>query len=56
MLLEAILNRVQRHKGFVYKKSAMVEEKAGPVLEVTIRARRRQPGHLFRLRQGPSGL
>lgn len=40
MLLETILNRVQRHKSFVYEKSAIVERKDGPSLELTIRPRR----------------
>ncbi len=39
MLLQTILNRVQRHKSFVYKKAALVEEKAEPILEVEIEPR-----------------
>ena len=40
MLLETILNRAQRHKSFVHEKSAIVERKDGPSLELTIRPRR----------------
>jgi transposase len=39
MLLQTILNRVQRHKSFVYKKAVWVEDKAGPTLEVEIEPR-----------------
>jgi transposase len=44
MLLETILNRVQRHKSFVYEKSAMIKKKDGPILEVSIRPRRGSRG------------
>lgn len=39
MLLQTILNRVQRHKSFLYKKAVLVEEKTGPALEVEIQPR-----------------
>lgn len=39
MLLQTILNRVQRHKSFVYKTVALTEDKAKPVLEVEIEPR-----------------
>jgi transposase len=39
MLLQTILNRVQRHKSFLYKKAVLVEGKAGPALEVEIQPR-----------------
>jgi transposase len=39
MLLQTILNRVQRHKSFVYEKAVLVEEKAGLALEVKIKPR-----------------
>ncbi len=34
MQLQTILNRVQRHRGFVYKKAKLVEKRDGPVVEV----------------------
>lgn len=39
MQLQTILNRVQRHKSFRYEKVVLVEEKAGPALEVEIQPR-----------------
>src|SRR5271154_138244 len=39
MQLQTILNRVQRHKSFLYKKAVLVEGKAGPALEVEIQPR-----------------
>jgi transposase len=39
MHLQTILNRVQRHKSFVYKKTVLVEKKGRPALEVEIQAR-----------------
>jgi transposase len=39
MLLQTILNRVQRHKSFVYKKAWLVEKKGGPGIEVEIQPR-----------------
>ena len=40
MLLQTILNRVQRHKSFLYKKAKLVDEKDGPAIEVEIQPRR----------------
>jgi transposase len=40
MLLETILNRVQRHKSFRYQKAELVEEKDDLALEVTIAPRK----------------
>ena len=56
MLLKTILNRVQKHPGFVYDEGRFVEEDGGFVLEIGISARsngvricpgcdRRQPGY-----------
>lgn len=39
MLVETILNRLQRFKGFVYKSSRIVERRLGAEIEVEIRAR-----------------
>ncbi len=39
MQLQVILNRVQRHQGFVYKKAKLVEKRDGPVVEVDIEPR-----------------
>ena len=39
MQLQVILNRVQRHRGFVYKKVKLVEKRDGPVVEVDIEPR-----------------
>lgn len=39
MQLQTILNRLERHKSFVYEKSRLVEKKTGAVLEVELRAR-----------------
>jgi transposase len=39
MQLQSILNRVQRHRGFVYKKVKLVEKTGGPVMEVDIEPR-----------------
>ncbi len=39
MQLQTILNRVQRHQGFVYKKVKLVEKRDGPVVEVDIEPR-----------------
>ena len=39
MHLQTILNRVQRHKSFVYKKAAVVEKKGSVALEVQIQPR-----------------
>jgi transposase len=39
MQLQTILNRVQRHRGFVYKKVRLVEKAGGPILEVDIEPR-----------------
>jgi transposase len=39
MLLQTILNRVQRHKSFLYKKAVLVENKADLALEVEIQPR-----------------
>ncbi len=39
MQLQTILNRVQRHRGFVYKKATLVEKRDGPVVEVDIEPR-----------------
>jgi transposase len=39
MQLQTILNRVQRHRGFVYKKATLVEKHDGPVVEVAIEPR-----------------
>ena len=36
MLLQTILNRVQRHKSFVYKKASLVAKKGRPAIEVKI--------------------
>ena len=40
MQLQTILNRVQRHGSFVYKKVVLVEGKKSPTLEVEIQPRR----------------
>ena len=40
MHLQTILNRVQRHKSFVYEKAVLVESKGEPSLEVKIQPRR----------------
>jgi transposase len=40
MHLQTILNRVQRHKCFLYKKAVLVEQKDGPAVEVEIQPRR----------------
>jgi transposase len=40
MLLQTILNRVQRHKSFLYKKVSLVEKTKGPTIEVEIQPRR----------------
>ncbi len=39
MQLQTILNRVQRHRGFVYKKAKLVDRRDGPVVEVDIEPR-----------------
>src|SRR5208282_3569567 len=39
MQVQTILNRVQRHRGFVYKKAKLVEKRDGPVVEVDIEPR-----------------
>ncbi len=39
MQLQTILNRVQRHRGFVYKKAKLVDKRDGPVVEVDIEPR-----------------
>jgi transposase len=39
MQLQTILNRVQRHKSFVYKKASLVEQTKGPTIEVEIQPR-----------------
>jgi transposase len=39
MQLQTILNRVQRHKSFLYKQAVLVETKGGPALEVEIQPR-----------------
>jgi transposase len=39
MQLQTILNQVQRHKCFLYKKAVLVEAKAGSTLEVEIQPR-----------------
>jgi transposase len=39
MHLQTILNRVQRHKSFVYKKAALVEKKGRAAIEVEIQPR-----------------
>ena len=39
MQLKTILNRVQKHKSFVYGEARLIEAKEGPMLEVPIRAR-----------------
>ena len=39
MQLQVILNRVQRHRGFVYKKAKLVEKSGGLVVEVDIEPR-----------------
>src|SRR6266851_3332585 len=39
MHLQTILNRVQRHKSFVYETVRWVEDKSGGALEVEVRAR-----------------
>ena len=39
MQLQVILNRVQRHRGFVYKKAKVVEKSGGLVVEVDIEPR-----------------
>jgi len=39
MQLQTILNRVQRHRGFVYKKVKLVEKRDGPAVEVDIEPR-----------------
>src|SRR5271157_5561801 len=39
MQLQTILNRVQRHRGFVYQKAKLVEKRDGPVVEVDIEPR-----------------
>jgi transposase len=41
MHIQTILNRVQKHKGFVYGAARMVELAQGPAIEVTIRPRAR---------------
>ena len=56
MLLQTILNRVQRHKSFVYKKAELVEEKARPRPGGGDRAAEQQPGDLFGLRPGEARL
>jgi len=40
MQLQTILNRVQRHKSFLYKKAVLVETKGGLAIEVEIQPRR----------------
>jgi len=49
MRLQTILNRVQRHKSFVYKKAALVERKAERPLS-TDPAASEKPRDLFGLR------
>jgi transposase len=44
MQLKTILNRVQRHPGFVYGKCELVDRHGAPEVEVTIRPDRRQRG------------
>lgn len=39
MQLQTILNRVQRHKRFVYETVRLVHDKSGPVVEVAIKPR-----------------
>jgi transposase len=39
MLLQTILNRVQRHPSFVYRRAHLRDDAAGPVLEVAIEPR-----------------
>src|SRR5208283_2726471 len=39
MQLQTILNRVQRHRGFVFQKAKLVEKRDGPVVEVDIEPR-----------------
>ena len=41
MQLKTILNRVQKHKSFVYDEARLIEKKEGPVLEVPIQAHQR---------------
>jgi len=41
MQLQVILNRVQRHKSFRYKKAALVEKKGGPIVEIEVEPRRK---------------
>src|SRR4029077_8866745 len=41
MQLQTILNRVQRHKSFLYKKAVLVENKGGLAIEVEIQPRRK---------------
>jgi transposase len=44
MQLKTILNRVQKHRSFVYGTVRLLEEAAGPVLEVPIRRRSNSRG------------
>ena len=39
MRLKVILNRIEKHPGFVYERARLVEDATEPVIEVTVRPR-----------------
>ncbi len=41
MHIKALLDRLEKHKGFVYQSVRLIEENARLVLEVTVRLRKR---------------
>ena len=55
MRLKVILNRIEKHPGFVYERARLVEEAPEPVIEVSVRARAHSRGMCSRCAERAPG-